>query len=476
MIEIRLPDGSTAQAYPLTQAQRFMYFVFNGYGKNPAVLNIGTGCYWQGAFDAAALKEALEEAVARCDSIRLRFMPDKQFGLVQYLAEDPQITVEEYDHSGMTEEESFAVLKEWTKEGSADFFGKPLNLVRIMRLPGGYNGFYCKFHHLAFDGYAAKMFIADAMAIYVHKRTGAPYPKPMKPYLEAMAQELAYLDSDRRKEDRAYWMQRFSTDSEPIFNDYLLDNRLVKAREESGDPDRRYILLFEGEHPESRTLHYDVSAEDTEKVLRLCRERGLSVPCVLMLGLRTALSAFNHDQEDVSFKFMINRRGSLLEKKSGGNRWHFYSLRTVIPGETSFTDAVRAVEAEQDETFRHCAFDTLEMYHIKHMAMHIEHLEQTYDSLTFSYHAPQPVPFESEEIAKTAKGIWYNNDYSAQNLYLTVKHRLSDNGFEFIFEYRTSENPLEDLKIFYDKMITAIMTGVENPDMTMAEILDKIKL
>ena len=195
-----------------------------------------------------------------------------------------------------------------------------------------------------------------------------------------------------------------------------------------------------------------------------------------MLGLRTALSAFNHDQEDVSFKFMINRRGSLLEKKSGGNRWHFYSLRTVIPGETSFTDAVRAVEAEQDETFRHCAFDTLEMYHIKHMAMHIEHLEQTYDSLTFSYHAPQPVPFESEEIAKTAKGIWYNNDYSAQNLYLTVKHRLNDNGFEFIFEYRTSENPLEDLKIFYDKMITAIMTGVENPDMTMAEILDKIKL
>ena len=476
MIELKLPDGTTAQAYPLTQAQRFMYFVFNSYGKNPAVLNIGTGCYWQGAFDAATLKEALEEAVSRCDTIRLRFMPDKQFGLVQYLADDPGVTIEEYDHSGMTEEESFAVLKKWTQEGSADFFGRPLNIVRVMRLPGGYNGFYCKFHHLAFDGYAAKMFLADAMAIYVSKRTGAPYPKPMKPYLEAMAQELAYLDSDQRKADRAYWMQRFSAESEPIFNDYLLDNRLAKAREESGDPNRRYILLFEGEHPESRTLHYDVSAEDTEKVLRLCRERNLSVPCVLMLGLRSALSAFNGNQEDVSIKFMINRRGTLLEKKSGGNRWHFYSLRTVIPSDMSFVDAVKAVEEEQNETFRHCAFDTLEMYHIKHMAMHIEHLEQTYDSLTFSYHAPLPVPFESEEIAKTAKGIWYNNDYSAQNLYLTVKHRLNDNGFEFIFEYRTSENPLEDLKVFYDKMITAVMTGVENPDVPMSEILDKIKL
>ena len=476
MIEITLKNGAKAQAYPLTQAQRFMYFVFNGYGKNPAVLNIGTGCYWQGAFDAAALKEALAEAIGRCDSIRLRFTPDKQFGLVQYLADDPEIEIEEYDHSGMTEEESYAILKEWTKEGSADFFQKPLNTVRIMRLPGGYNGFYCKFHHLAFDGYAAKMFIADAMAIYVSKRTGAPYPKPMKPYLEAMAQELAYLDSEQRKKDRAYWMQRFSTLSEPIFNDYLLHNRLEAARKECGDPNRRYIMLFEGEHPDSRTLHYDVSAEDTKKVLDMCEKNGLSVPCVLMLGLRTALSAFNDRQEDVSFKFMINRRGTLLEKKSGGNRWHFYSLRTVIPADMTFADAARAVEDEQNETFRHCAFDTLEMYHIKHMAMHIEHIEQTYDSLTFSYHAPQPVPFESEEIAKTAKGVWYNNDYSAQNLYLTIKHRLNDNGFEFIFEYRLSENPLEDLKVFYEKMIAAIMLGAEHPDMTMGEILDKIAL
>ena len=474
MTEITLENGAKAEAYPLTQAQRFMYFVFNGYGKNPAVLNIGTGCYWQGAFDPAVLREALCEAIARCDCIRLRFTPDKQFGLVQYLADDPGIKIEEFDHSGMTEEESFAILKAWTKEGSADFFRKPLNTVRIMRLPGGYNGFYCKFHHLAFDGYAAKAFIADVMAIYVHKRTGAPYPKPMKPYLEAMNKELAYLDSDQRKEDRAYWMKRFAEQSEPIFNDYLLDNRLVRQREESGDPDRRYIMLFEGEHPESRTLSYNVSAEDTEKVMDMCRENGLSVPCVLMLGLRTALSALNGRQEDVSIKFMINRRGTLLEKRSGGNRWHFYSLRTVIPPETTFADAARMVEDEQNETFRHCAFDILEMYHIKHMAMHIEHLEQTYDSLTFSYHAPLPVPFETEEIAKTAKGIWYNNDYSAQNLYLTVKHRLNDNGFEFIFEYRISEDPLEDLKVFYNKMITAVLTGAEHPDMTIGEILDAV--
>ena len=473
MVEVRLQNGQTAEAYPLTQAQRLMYFVYNSYGKNPAVLNIGTGCYWQGEFHTDTLREALQEAIDRCDVMRLRFTPDQQFGLVQYLSPESETQIEEFDHSGMSEEESFATLKKWTTAG-IDFIQKPLNTVRIMHLPGGYNGFYAKFHHLAFDGYAAKAFIRDAMSIYVSKRTGAPYPKPTKRYIDAMKQELAYLDSDARKADRAYWMQRFSAESEPIFNDYLIDNRLTKYRAETGDPDRRYVLMFEGEHPESRTLLYEMSDGDSALVRDACAANGLSIPCVLMLGLRTALSAFNKRQEDVSFKFMINRRGTLLEKGSYGNRWQFFTLRTIIDPSLSFADAARAVEDEQNEVFRHCSFDTLEMYHIKHMAMKMERLEQTYDTMSFSYHAPMEIPFETEENRRTAKGIWYNNDYSVQNLYLTVKHRLNDNGFEFIFEYRICEDSKADLEVLYDKMQKAILLGANNPDMTIGEILDTI--
>ncbi|MBQ2759773.1 MAG: hypothetical protein IJE93_08405 [Clostridia bacterium] len=473
MVKKQLSDGNIVEAFPLTQAQRLMYFVYNSYGKNPAVLNIGTGCYWKGAFDTELLKQALYEAADRCESIRLRFSPDRQFGLVQYIADEHCIEITEHDHSAMSEEESFAILKDWTREG-IDFIEKPLNTIRIMHLPDGYNGFYTKFHHLAFDGYAVKMFMADAMAIYLHKKIGSTYPKPMRSYTEAMKTELDYLESDQRKADRAYWMKTFSESGEPIFNDYLLDNRMKKEKE--ANPDRRYVLMFEGEHPESRTLHFDLSAEDSAKIIEMCRENNLSVPCVLMLGLRSALSAFNDNEKDVSFKFMINRRGTLLQKKSGGNRWHFYTLRTIVEDSLTFEEAAQIVEEEQNNVFNHCNFDTLEMYHIKHMAMKMDRLEQTYDSMSFSYHAPLEIPFESEEIKATAKGIWYNNDYSAQNLYLTVKHRLSDNGLEFIFEYRISENPKHDLEIFYSKLRSALMIGAENPKITIREILEKIKL
>lgn len=474
MVQKKLKDGSVVEAYPLTQAQRFMYFVFNTYGKNPAILNIGTGCYWKGEFDRDVLLESLKEAIERCDTMRLRFSPDQQFGLVQYMADSAEIEIEEVDHTGLSEEESFNIIKEWTKTG-VDMIEKPLNTVKIMHLPDGSNGFYTKFHHLAFDGYSSRMFLSDTMAIYVSKRTGKPYPKPMKSYIDAMKKELEYLDSEQRKIDRGYFMNLFSTSPEPVFNDYLVENRVKKQREENND-NRRYLLLFESEHPESRTLTYNATAEDTNKVMAYCKENGLSVPCVLMLALRTALSAFNERQNDVSFKYMINRRATLLEKKSGGNRWHLYAIRTIIDENLTFEEALAKVEEAQDEVFHHASFDPLEMYHIKHMAMKLESLSQTYDSMSFSYHAPQVIEFETEENKRTAQGIWYNSDYSCQNLYYTIKHRLSDGGFEFIFEYRINEEPQEDLALLFDKFFKALMMGVENPKITIKEILDKIEL
>ncbi len=479
-----LANGKTVETYPLTQAQRFMFFVYKQFGDNSPVLNIGSGYYWKDDFRADLLKEALEEAIARCDVMKLRFTLQNVNGnmqIMQYLADEADVNVEEYDFSDKTYEESYEIMKGWTKT-LIPMFDCPLNTVRLIRLNDGLNGMYLKFHHLAFDGYAAKFFISDVMGIYLSKKTGAPYPKPTRSYYDAMMSEFAYLESDQRKADRAYWMQFFTNETEPIFNDYLIENnRLKKARLEK--PGQRFISLYEGGHPESGTLIYELSKEQSDEIMQLCAEKQLSIPCVLMLGLRTVLSAFNDNQEDVSFKFMINRRGSLLAKRSYGNRWHFYTLRTVVPPDRTFRQAAEAVEDAQSEVFKHCNFDTLEMYQVKHMA----HMKSgggaisgagtnSYDSLTFSYHAPQDVPMESEEIKSTAIGVWYNTDFSAQNLYLTVKHRANDNGFEFIFEHQLCENALEDLKVLYPKMIEAIMTGVKNPDIRISEILEKIKL
>ena len=76
-----------------------------------------------------------------------------------------------------------------------------------------------------------------------------------------------------------------------------------------------------------------MSAEDSEKIMKFCEENNLSNFSVISMGVRTALSCFNDNQEDVSFKMIINRRGTIAEKKSGGLRINFLPMRSIIKPE-----------------------------------------------------------------------------------------------------------------------------------------------
>lgn len=477
MIDKILPDGSHVQAFPITQAQRLMYYVYSQYSKKISVLNIGAGYYWQGDTDVEALKASIYEAIDRCDTMRLRFAPDSQYGMVQYVAEQSGIEVEEVDLSDLSYDDAYWKLKNWTYE-PVDMFYKPLNTVKIIHLENDYHGMYIKFQHLAFDGYSSQFFINDVMAIYCSKLTGSPYPKPTKPYLEALKRELAYMNSEKRNADRQYFIEycTWEKDHEALFCDYLLDNRLYKQRIENNNPTQRYASCLDDQHPFSKALYFEVSAEETERILAACKEKELSIGSVLFLGLRTALSLFNRNADDVSVRYMVNRRGSLLEKRSGGARMLFFTLRTIVPPEVTFREALNIVEERQNAVFEHSSFDTLEMFQIRHQIENMGGFDQTYDSTAFSYHPYQETPAVSEEQRKSTIGVWYNNDVSVQPLYVTVKHRPSDKGFEFCFEYRTDNEPVEDLKIFYQKMMDTMLTGIENPDMTIGEILDKLKL
>lgn len=473
-IKAQLSNGQIVDAYPLTQAQQFMFFAFNNYGQVPATLNIGTGEYWKGDFDTELMREAIAEGIERTECFRLRFVKDQQYGTLQYIVPKTEAVIEEVDHTGLTYDESYEIIKSWSTVG-VEFFEKPLNTIKIMHLPEGLNGIYVKLNHVTFDGYSTKIFLADIMAIYLNKKVGAPYPKPMKPYLDMVQEELDYLNSDKCKEDQAFWINFFQTQSEPYFCDYLRDNRLMKERVEYNQPDRRYVQCFT-QKTESRQLIYHISEEDTNAVLAACNERDMSVVGVLMLGLRSALSAFNERQEDVSIRLMLARRSTLLEKKSGGNRWQMFSVRSIVDENKTFKEATEVIEKSRDVVYHHCNYPFLKWVYLKN-SVNKATLGQTYDSLTFSYHAPIELPYENAEVKKSSIGIWYNNNFSMQNLYLTIKHRCADNGFDVIWEYKLDEDgAAEDVAILHEKMFKVIMMGAKNPDIKIGEILDAIKL
>ncbi len=471
MIEKTLANGKKVTAFPLSIPQQLMFYMAIQYGSGYPINNIGSGYYWKGDFDEAVMRDSIKEAVMRCDTMRLRFLPDDTYKVVQYVSEESELKVESLDLSDLTWEEAEARLTEISR-GEIPMFACELHKLALVKLPDGYKGIFMKLQHLAMDVYALKVFLKDILELYLHKTKGTPYPKPMKPYIPVLLKELQYTDSEQHKTDRQFWFDSLAKTSEPVFTDFMLDNRLKKQQLEH--PEHRFADIHSGS-PEAGIIKFSMTSEETKRVLKACEDKGLSVAATVSFAMRTALSAFNDNQQDVSFKMIVNRRGSIAEKKSGGLRLNYLPLRTVISPEKTFSQAVTAVSEAQNEMYLHCSLSFMEMLLLRHESMPADaKADSTYDSLGLSYQPLMPLPSINGDDYKNVKSVWYNNGACMLPLYVTVMHRAEDNGFDFVFEHRKDPDPVYDLNIFYKKVHDTLVLCADNPQITVGEILEKI--
>ena len=72
------------KVYPLTAAQKLHYYCMK-YCPKKQVLNIGSGLTIQVDLDWETLRQSIKEAVARCESMRVRFAEDKEGNVYQYI-------------------------------------------------------------------------------------------------------------------------------------------------------------------------------------------------------------------------------------------------------------------------------------------------------------------------------------------------------------------------------------------------------
>ncbi len=471
MTEIKLKSGETVKAYPLTGSQNMMYLMSLKYGSGYPVNNIGCGYYWKGDYDKGEMKASIYEAIRRCDTMRLRFVMGKKLKLHQYVTEKSELLIDEWDYSDMTVEEAQDKLTAYSRS-NIPMFNCEIHKIILIKFKDGYHGIFMRIHHLAMDAYSLKMFINDIIEIYKHRTQGTAYPKPMREYVPVLEKELAYEDSEQKEADKQYWFDSLAKATEPIFTDFMLESRL-KAQQLK-KPDQRFADIHSG-LPDADTIRFSMSTESSEKLMKLCEERGISVFSLVSMGVRTALSCFNDNQEDVSFKMIINRRGTIAEKKSGGLRINFLPMRSIIKPEMTFTESVNIISQVQNEMYLHSSLSFLEMLKERHKSMSKDaKFDSTYDSFGLSYQPMMKMVAINEEMAKTTKSIWYNNGATMIPLYVTVCHRAVDGGFDFIFEYRREQDAEYDLAVLYSKIEKALSLGAENSDITVGEILNKI--
>lgn len=473
MTEIKLKNGKKVKAYPITSSQQMMYLMSLKYGSGYPVNNIGCGVYWKGEIDKVELKASVYEAIRRCDTMRLRFVMGKKLQLHQYVTEKSELLIDEWDLSDYTVDEAEEKLLAFSRV-SIPMFNCEVHKIFFVRFKDGYQGLFMRLHHLAMDAYSLKIFINDIFDIYKHRTQGTPYPKPMRAYIPVLEKELEYETSEQHEIDRQYWYDSLAKAEEPIFTDFMLENRLKLQQQKF--PDRRFADIHSG-LPDADCVRFSMSKENSEKIFKLCNERDLSVFSVISMGVRTALSCFNDNQEDVSFKMIINRRGTVAEKKSGGLRINFLPMRSIIKPEYTFCQAVEEISSIQNEMYMHSRLSFLETLKERHKSMDKQaKFDSTYDSFGLSYQPMMSFNCIDDEMKNSLRSIWYNNGAIMIPLYVTVSHRASDGGLDFNCEFRREQQAEYDLEILCSKIEKALVLGAENPDISVGEILNKIQL
>lgn len=454
--------------YQLTAAER-MHEMTVQFCPKKQVLNIATSVAILEDVDFDLLRESAAEAYSRSDAMRLRFCKGvgrNKGKIYQYFEPQETREIEFFDFSSWKPEDAEAKMREWSAV-PFERFDTPLNRMVMISLPDGYKGLYLLVDHMTMDSHGIIVFLSDLIEIYCAKKYGTDYPKPLASYEEVLQKSLAYEDGSKSLErDRAFWTA-FLEQPEPIFTDVTGPQTLENYRRETGNPEKRAVKIT-SESVDACIKVFHLETEPSMELLSFCAQRRIPMVCLLLMGLRTYLQKMNGGERDVCVKSTVSRRATLAEKKSGGTRIHYFPCRTIVePGQT-FLEGLAVVQEAQNNMFRHANFDPIELTRMRAKRFGLEPGE-SYESINLTY---QPMSMRKKELGDTQyKCDWYSNGAAASPLYLSVMHNPLDDGLDFYFEYQAGRVSEKTLELIYYYMCRILFKGVQNPDMTVGEII-----
>lgn len=450
------------RVHPLSPTQR-LDIRARRLGHAKQVNNIAIMLLAEVSLDLDLLRRAAEEAVARNDSFAIRIV---RSGLEtkQYFGEREVLLLETVDFTGQTEEAMDRFFEKVARK-PLPLYNKAQAKIYIVKAPDGSTGLFTCISHLIMDTWAISVFYQDVVKIY-RALEGTPMPDPIVPYEEILEEELAYPGSPRQIEDRAYWqaeLERFG--GPPTYS--AIDG--THAR------DRYRKLIRKPEHPFGHVImlrtgskheNLRIPPSDVEALTRFCAENRVRIQTVFLLALRTYLARVNGAVDDVSINWTVARRGTLREKRAGGHRATAMILRTVLTPEATFSDALQMIGDTQSSHSRHAEFPFMDSLKMQQATYGMKAYEW-YAMVTFTM-----VVFDADQLGLPFRTKAYPTGTTPMPVYVILSGCLTPGSLNILYEFqhkRVSGTAVHHCHAF---LLDVIRTGIQNPDITMRELLD----
>lgn len=226
--------NSDIKNIPLSHAQKRIWYEAKLYPDEP-LHNIGGYVLIHGSLNKALYKKAIETFVLQYNNIRLQIF-ENGTNVFQQFAEFNSSSVSYIDYSEKKSSEEY--FKKWASgqmQLAFDLIESPLFNLSLVKISSKKFGFFIKLHHIIADGWSVTLLVEKINEIYSNliKDFDAKLNDVDGLYTEYLQIEEEYLQSDRCKKNRGYWINEFER---------IPDNKIVHKRDSVKANRNEYLL------------------------------------------------------------------------------------------------------------------------------------------------------------------------------------------------------------------------------------------
>lgn len=438
--------------YDLTSYQKVMYFALK-YSPRKSIINIGASLWFEENIDTKLLEEAIYLAISRMDAMNLRLV---KIGKVekQYFSKEKPGKIQEVDCRNMTKEEVIKKMDKWT---ATSMKHKDCELYQfiILNLANDCTALYLKINHVIMDAWGLTVFTKDIIDIYCALQHHKELPSPPEPFLPILEKDLEYDTSERREKDFQFLKEKFE-----------ITPKFASINEKTiGKPYRLVSLRLK-----SKQKIYTLPKAKVDIIKDFCAKQRLSPQILFILASQCYFFMLNNQNESFIYN-VVARRSTAARKKAGGMMINIMPLRIECPKNLTFLEGCNKLISEQLNSFRHSDFpfeyisDYIKTKHAKGNKRAI------FTDLSLTY---QLGKIDTEEELKFTTRP-HSNGCSGVGVYLTIMDAADLGTLDFIFEYNIACCNEELVSKMYYEMLKVIELGIDSPESTLEEIMDKIK-
>ncbi len=451
--------------YDLIPSQQTMYLMVK-YSFSKQLTQIPTSFTVNESIDFDVLTKALNIEFERNDSLRLRYMKVgkdiKQYFLPSFRMNKVPC---KYFRNEKEQEEFFAA----DAKKPVYFLKDECFRIYFFKNANGNDGIYFNVSHLNMDALGSMIFYFDLISVYRHLYYGTEMPKPLDSYEEYIKEELVRVKNEKKmKKHEAFYREYFAKGGEPFYAGVHGPAFLEKMRKKKKDPNLRVPAAYNPIYDKCKMVREHIGTEDAEKIINFCTEKNIAPESLFMFGLRCHVSAINYRTKDVFMMATCSKRSTVKEKNMSGCLIQPIQVRTIIDEDKTFADGVNEYTYVRTQLYRHADYPYITARDMSR-DMFNYNLIQGPACLMFSW---IPVPFDLGDHGLKMDFRTYDLGRYFTPLYVICSTDPGDRGFNLSYMYRVKLSEKEQIQALHENTLKVILAGIENPDITVGELLD----